>query len=65
MEIRTNESNKITCPMKVIKNPTLIVTSKSHLGEYNKTKGRRDAIVVCYSIPLRGNRVNSINGYPN
>ena len=46
-------------PPKLIKNPAFIAKSKDLLGKYNKTKGTRDVVAMCYSIALRGRRVNS------
>ena len=49
---------KKTYSAKLIKNPALIAKSKGLLGEYNEAKTTRDAMAMCYFIPLRSARIN-------
>ena len=43
---------------KKVKNLAFKAKSKGLLGKYNKTKGTRNVMAMCYSIPLRGDQIN-------
>ena len=56
MEIATNVSNKITCPIKKIKNPAFIAKKPPTGIQQNKRNGQYDGICV---IPFPSEAIES------
>ena len=53
-----NVFNKITYLPKLIKNPAFIAKSNGFQENRTNEKGTHNVMVICYSIPLRGDRIN-------